>query len=253
MIYYPDISLEDLLEAIEALIGEVQETPTVNTILARLKDMTDRAGEVQVSPTAYTILGRLKVLEGYLAKLGEVQESPTQYTLLERLKVLDTLLTAIKSTDGIKKIVDAVSLAAETTKVIGTINIAANQTLAALTSITNAVTIAHGKTCKSITGTISATATIIAAVANKRIKVFSFDLFSISTSIVTVTFKNGEGGAALATYPLQAITSSIFGIVKATSIPSCFFATAAGALLELSFSAAVNVTYNLSYWDDDAT
>ena len=53
-------------------------------------------GEVQVSPTQYSLLERVKVLATSLTSLmalvGEVQASPTQYSLLERLKVLDTEL-----------------------------------------------------------------------------------------------------------------------------------------------------------------
>ena len=96
-------------------VGEVQASPTANTVLGRLKALetalalllaeatfTGRLGEVQASPTANTLLGRLKditdqvtpLLEEvtFTGRLGEVQASPTQYTVLERLKVLGTLL-----------------------------------------------------------------------------------------------------------------------------------------------------------------
>jgi hypothetical protein len=50
-------------QALAALIGEVQATPTANTLLARVKSLEDKLGEVQASPTANTLLARLKSLE----------------------------------------------------------------------------------------------------------------------------------------------------------------------------------------------
>jgi hypothetical protein len=109
------------------------------------------------------------------------------------------------------------------------------------------------KTIKNVTGTTNATFTIVAAVPTKRIKVFAYLLITSSTNAVTCTFKSGAGGTSLWTIPLQTISGSISGATLATSIPSFLFATTAGALLELSFSAAQNVTYSISYYDDDAT
>lgn len=59
--------------ATSAQIGEVQPSPTANTLLDRVKTLhTDIAalqalvGEVQPSPTANTLLDRMKTLQGYL-------------------------------------------------------------------------------------------------------------------------------------------------------------------------------------------
>ena len=164
------------------------------------------------------------------------------------------------------------ALNAETTKVIGTVNIAASQTIAtvttvstvtAVTAITNALptgtnsigNVGHGKTCKTVTGSASATFTIVAAVSSKKLKVYSLSLMSTSTTAVTVTFKDAAAGTAIGTYLLQApAANSVFGIVDSgVTVPSFLFATSAGNLLEMSFSAAVSVTYNLRYWDDDAS
>lgn len=202
---------------------------------------------------------------------------------------------------GVDNFAVQATLAAETTKVIGTVNIAAAQTLATVTNLaqlggaavpigagTEAAAIrvtlptdgtgkvsaaqsgtwtvqpgntpntvpwlvGHGKTLLTKTGSASATFTIVAAVASKKIKVYSLSLMTASTSAVTVTFKDAAAGTAVATYILQAITGTNFGITENVAVPSELFETTAGNLLEMSFGAAVAVTYNLRYWADDAT
>jgi hypothetical protein len=119
--------------------------------------------------------------------------------------------------------------------------------------ILGVVEITHGKTLKSVTGSGNSTATIVAAVAGKRLKVFAIELLTASVNLVTVTFKSGAGGTALRTYPLQAITGAVTGIVANVEAPSWLFGTAAGSLLELAFSAAETVIWNVSYFDDDAS
>jgi hypothetical protein len=124
--------------------------------------------------------------------------------------------------------------------------------VAALPAGTNHLgNVGHGKTLKSVTGSASATATLVAAVASKKIKVYSLSLMTTSTTAVTVTFKSGAAGTALATYLLQAPTGVVAGIAEGVAVPSSLFETAAGALLEMAFSAAQSVTYNIRYWDDD--
>ena len=126
--------------------------------------------------------------------------------------------------------------------------------VAALPAGTNLIgNVGHGKTPKVKTGSASATFTIIAAVASKKIKVYSLSLITSSTTAVTVTFKDGAAGTAIGTYILQAITGTNFGITENLSTPSSLFETSAATLLEMSFSAAVTVVYNLRYFDDDAT
>jgi hypothetical protein len=109
------------------------------------------------------------------------------------------------------------------------------------------------KNILSKTGSASATFTLVAADAANKIKVVALSLITASTTAVTVTFKSGAAGTALATYPLQALTGTNFGIAHAVSIPSWLFATAAATLLEMSFSAAQTVTYNVTYHVDDLT
>ena len=109
------------------------------------------------------------------------------------------------------------------------------------------------KAIKNVTGTISATATLVAAVTGKRIKVIAFSLITSSTTAVTCTFKSGAGGTAKWTIPLQAPAGTIAGANLSIPAPSFLFATAASSLLELALSAAVAVTYSIAYFDDDSS
>ena len=76
-----DANISDLVTeaTFTSSVGEVQTTPTANTVLGRLKDINDTAntlvteatftssvGEVQATPTANTVLGRLKDIEDHL-------------------------------------------------------------------------------------------------------------------------------------------------------------------------------------------
>lgn len=119
--------------------------------------------------------------------------------------------------------------------------------------VVSVASLGHGKSLKTVTGTVSATTTILSAVTSKLLKVQSYALFTSSTSAVTATFKSGAAGTALWTVPMQAPSSAIFGANLSTQCPAFLFATAAGALLELSLSSAVSVTYSITYWDDDAS
>lgn len=44
-------------------VGEIQASPTANTILERLKQVQDRIGEISATPTTYTVQERLKNIE----------------------------------------------------------------------------------------------------------------------------------------------------------------------------------------------
>lgn len=113
-----------------------------------------------------------------------------------------------------------------------------------------------GKTLLTVTGTASSSGsnTVIAAVSAKRLKIVAYSLITASTTAVTVTFKSGTGGTAQYTVgPLQAISGTSFGANLSTSAPSFLFGTAAGALLDMTLSAAQSVVYSITYFADDAT
>lgn len=85
------------IDALMAIVGEVQASPTSNTALDRLKTLAGlitQLGEVQASPTSNTVLDRLKTLAGLITQLGEVQASPTSNTVLDRLKTIATAVAA---------------------------------------------------------------------------------------------------------------------------------------------------------------
>lgn len=115
-----------------------------------------------------------------------------------------------------------------------------------------ATQITHGKTIKSVTGSTSATATIIAAVPAKAIKVFAVEVRTAYTSLITATFNDGPGGTAKWAEAMQAPAGVLFGSNIAVSVPSYLFRTTAGSALELALSTGQTVYYNISYFDDDA-
>jgi hypothetical protein len=110
-------------------VGEVQASPTANTLLGRVKSVEDKLdaiqtelnaktepsdnqniagfGEVQASPTANTLLGRIKALEDraillladttFVARIGELQASPTATTMLGRLKSLEDKIDTLQT------------------------------------------------------------------------------------------------------------------------------------------------------------
>ena len=141
-------------------------------------------------------------------------------------------------------------LAANSGVDIGDVDVTSLPSLAAGTNLIGYT--GHGKTIKSVTGTVSADTDIVAAVANKRIKVIAYSLISLSTTSNTITMQS-NASAALWTIPLQAITGTIAGANLSVAAPSFLFGTAAGEKLTLDVSAAVNVTYSVSYFDDDAS
>lgn len=131
-------------------------------------------------------------------------------------------------------------------------------TITAVTAITNALpagtntigNVGHGKTLKTVTGSIAATTTIVSAVAGAKLKVIAFSLITSSTTAVTATFKSGAAGTALWTVPLQALSGTISGVNLAVSMPAHIFETGVNTLLELSLSAAQTVVYSVSYFEE---
>ena len=110
-----------------------------------------------------------------------------------------------------------------------------------------------GKSLKTVTGTVAADTDIVAAVAAKMIKVYALSLFSASTTSNTITMQSNAATAKWTVILQAPAAASVMGLNLAVTPPAYLFATVAGEKLTLDVSAAVNVTYSLSYWDDDAT
>lgn len=123
-----------------------------------------------------------------------------------------------------------------------------------ITAGTAKVTISHGKTIKSVSGSFASDTDLVAAVATKRIKVIAFGFHTFGTSATTVALKSdGTGGTQLWAVPVQAGTAAVNGAHLAVEAPSWIFATAAGKKLTADTNTSDTVIYNISYFDDDAT
>lgn len=201
----------------------------------------------------------------------------------------------------------ACTLGAETTKVIGTVNVAAAQTIA----VTNAGTFAtqatlqagtaeigklaagtanigdvdvasiaagdnnignvdiasaipagtnnigdvdvasfvNGKTIKRavISGATSGDNTVIAAVADKKIKVLS--LFLVAATAVTVRFESGAGGTAL-TGVMSIGANSGFVLPAPADPTNHWFETGVNTLLNMELGGAVQVSGAITYYEE---
>jgi len=130
-------------------MGEVQASPTANTLLGRLDEIEAAIdeinvliGEVQASPTENSLLERQKAIETALTAIntliGEVQASPTENTVLERLKTLESTIVLATGSNAIGKLaantgvdigdVDILSIAAGDNN-IGNVDVLATKTI----------------------------------------------------------------------------------------------------------------------------
>lgn len=116
---------------------------------------------------------------------------------------------------------------------------------AVLVGPTNPMPVGSGKTLLSVAISLSATGTLVSAVALNRIKVFAV-LLSVDAAI-SVYFRSG---AATALEGSQAYEAK-GGYAQAVTPPSFLFATAEGERLDLVLSGVGNARGRLSYWIDD--
>jgi hypothetical protein len=171
-------------------------------------------------------------------------------------------------TNGIGK------LTANSGVTIGAVEIAAAQTLATVSTLTNqtqegGVNISlnagavdtgtrrvvqangAGKTILSAGGSASSSGnnTLVAAGTNK-LKVFAFTLSTTSTTAMTCIFQSGASGTELWRCILQAGTGVSTGANLTVSPPAWLFATASATLLNLNLSSANAVHWSVSYFDE---
>ena len=166
----------------------------------------------------------------------------------------DALLVAVRNTGGSINIINTAGIVVTVSNTATNINII--NSAGWIVSVSNtggSVSLNNSKSIKSITGTISATSSVVAAISNKRVKVCAYSLITSSQTAVTVLMNGGSSGTALWTVPLQSIASTYFGANLAVTAPSFIFATATNTLLEMNLSSANPVTYSISYFDDDTT
>ena len=114
------------------------------------------------------------------------------------------------------------------------------------------VSVAHSKTLKTASGTVSSSGdnTLVAAVASNKIKVYAFSLTVISTTAVTCLFQSGASGTEKWRVSLQTPSGVAGGANLAVSPPSHLFETAVNTLLNLNLSAAVTVHYSVAYFEE---
>lgn len=103
-----------------------------------------------------------------------------------------------------------------------------------------------GKTLKTASFALTATGTVVNAVANKRIKVYAVKL--VTSAAISV---NWRSGAATGLEGAQTLPAN-GGYTESVNPPAFLFATVAGESLDLVLSAG-NAAGRVSYWDDDAT
>jgi hypothetical protein len=115
--------------------------------------------------------------------------------------------------------------------------------------------VGHGKTIKTVSGTLTTDTDVIAAVTSKRLKVIAYSVITTGVGANAAIFKsNGTTGTELWRLFLQAAAaSSVFGANLATSAPSFLFATVAGEKLTLDVGNTDALHYSIAYFDDDAT
>jgi hypothetical protein len=102
-----------------------------------------------------------------------------------------------------------------------------------------------GKTLKSASFSLSATGTVVPAVATKRIKVFAYKV--ICSASLTINFRDG---ASTSLEGAQAMAAN-GGAVESVNPPAFLFATSSGNSLDLIISGTGTVAGRVSYWDDD--
>lgn len=105
----------------------------------------------------------------------------------------------------------------------------------------------HGVVLQAIVNASSAgDNSIVAAVANKKIRVTSINLGPIG-SAVTTTWKSDTGGSAVAIDAARAWTQTGAGMSDCWLPHGYFFETAAGKALNLYLSGAVQVSGTINY------
>lgn len=101
------------------------------------------------------------------------------------------------------------------------------------------------KTLKTASFSLTATGTVVAAVAGKRIRVYAIKL--VVSAAISVNWRDGgvtnlEGAQALAANG---------GYVEGVNPPTFILQTTAGNSLDLVISGAGTAAGRVNYWDDD--
>ena len=104
------------------------------------------------------------------------------------------------------------------------------------------------KTYKTVFFNGSASGVLVAAVAGKVIKLHAMTIQAQGT--VTVSLNDGAGGPSLMEWSFQAREGAVIPMANA---PAYWLKTSIGTALYVTLSAAVVVTINAIYSDDDVS
>lgn len=152
----------------------------------------------------------------------------------------EALLKRIIESDGIKKITDAI-----TAVISGTPDVNVTDREARLLGIVT--TLMENRTYDHATFDASASGNLVAAVATKVIKVHGITIQAAGTVVVNIN--DGSGGASLAEWTFQAREGVVYAFAP---YPAHWFQTSVNTALYVTLSAAVVVTINVIYTDDDS-
>ena len=106
-----------------------------------------------------------------------------------------------------------------------------------------------GKTLKRAVVALTVTGDAVAAVASKKLKIYTYELQSRNDSM-TVQFRDGAGSSMSIRWALNTRELAISGT---TNPPTFLFATSAGNALQAVITGTGTVDIAVSYWDDDAS
>jgi hypothetical protein len=113
--------------------------------------------------------------------------------------------------------------------------------------------VGHGKTIKSVSGTMTSSTDVIAAVSTKRIKVLAYSIVTLGTTAATYIFKSNNSTEVWRIALQAPASSNMFGANLSIPAPSFLFATTAGEKLTLVPSGSDTIHYAITYFDDDTT
>lgn len=111
--------------------------------------------------------------------------------------------------------------------------------------IVDGISLGSGKVLKTVAFSLGGTATVIAAVPNRIIKVYAVKL--IVSAAMNVNFRDG---ASTALEGAQAIATN-GGYIEQVTPPDYLFSTSLGNSLDLVLSGGGTAAGRISYWDSD--
>lgn len=113
--------------------------------------------------------------------------------------------------------------------------------------------VGHGKTIKTVSGSLTADTVVIALVSTKRLKIIAYSLISSGTLANIVIFRSTVATTELWRVLMQSSADIASGANLSIAAPSFLFATVPGESLTMDVSQADTIHYSITYFDDDAT